>query len=709
MPPEQLRGQHADARADQFSYCVALWEAVYGQRPFRDPADRSAGLFPALISAIAAGPVLPTRGDRPRWLASLLTRGLAVDPDQRWATLQALLDEIAAHRASTARRPWRFSGPRMIGLTAVAIAAAAATAWQLTRPKPAPQFHLIPPLISGIDLQAARLSPDGRQLAIVVGHKLAVRDLAPGGQERVLLDHGVDAVPWSPAWSPDGKRILVGVEPDILGPEQPVLVNVDSGTHFPLPRTGIATFLSNDEIALTAYRDRSIEFISPDAPVITAKTCVVDGDYALIRSLSGMPDGTMIVETVKGDAHTLVILSQTTGSTAAPVPGQIEAVPQIGPPDGGTGARSCNVRATVRAESISSFALSDSGTLIALTADDGFRELLELSLDNEILSRRRVSGDFDQVLGRRHGVDYVATRVQKTHLDRIGPDGWPRRLHTVDGDASFSLAPDGETLAWVEFSGHAGDRGHLRRASLRSGLRDVPLLRDDALMAEWSPGGDRLAVLVDGEQGPAIVVIDRDGKELRQLPLHPLARKAAPVWLDDHRIAAASEDYLSYQWFDLNSDLRGELMDSKHGGTYWLAASPSNRMLAVWRNGPPGIKDPATPHLWLQPRGGQLAALRVEDAVRHHLSPSWSPEGELFVRALQTGMVSRVALDTGALTPVVQLLEVPCSGPCDSRLMFPEDGDILAVDIELSLSLSETVPDEPLKLPPVEPGPDWRR
>jgi serine/threonine protein kinase len=105
MPPEQLRGQHADARADQFSYCVALWEAVYGERPFREPADRSAGLFPALVSAIAAGPASPTRGDRPRWLASLLTRGLAADPDQRWPSLQALLDEIASHRASTARRP----------------------------------------------------------------------------------------------------------------------------------------------------------------------------------------------------------------------------------------------------------------------------------------------------------------------------------------------------------------------------------------------------------------------------------------------------------------------------------------------------------------------------------------------------------------------------------------------------------------------------
>src|SRR5262249_21119239 len=34
MAPEQHSGQATDARADQFSFCVALYEGLYGERPF---------------------------------------------------------------------------------------------------------------------------------------------------------------------------------------------------------------------------------------------------------------------------------------------------------------------------------------------------------------------------------------------------------------------------------------------------------------------------------------------------------------------------------------------------------------------------------------------------------------------------------------------------------------------------------------------------
>jgi len=109
----------------------------------------------------------------------------------------------------------------------------------------------------------------------------------------------------------------------------------------------------------------------------------------------------------------------------------------------------------------------------------------------------------------------------------------------------------------------------------------------------------------------------------------------------------------------------------------------------MWRNGPPGRIDAHTAHVWLQAVGHEARALPVEDAARHHLMPSWSPSGELFVRALETGVVSRVALDTGALTPIAQRPETSLEGGLFNHLMFLPGGDLLTVEPELSINLLE--------------------
>ena len=53
MPPEQMLGVEADARSDQFSFCVSLYEALYGERPYEG------NTMAALMLSMRAGRVRP--------------------------------------------------------------------------------------------------------------------------------------------------------------------------------------------------------------------------------------------------------------------------------------------------------------------------------------------------------------------------------------------------------------------------------------------------------------------------------------------------------------------------------------------------------------------------------------------------------------------------------------------------------------------------
>lgn len=96
MSPEQLAGDRADARSDQFSYCVTIHEALFGARPFAGSTVKE------LAQSIRRGPPrVPRVGGVPKGIVRCLARGLAVDPAARWPSMSVLVDEL--ERA--ARRP----------------------------------------------------------------------------------------------------------------------------------------------------------------------------------------------------------------------------------------------------------------------------------------------------------------------------------------------------------------------------------------------------------------------------------------------------------------------------------------------------------------------------------------------------------------------------------------------------------------------------
>ena len=100
MAPEQFQNREVDARTDQYSFCVSLYEAVYGSRPHVGAS------LEELRSAVVEEDVpSPPKGSRvPGRLRRVLLRGLAKEPSARWPSMEALLDELAPLLVPRARK-----------------------------------------------------------------------------------------------------------------------------------------------------------------------------------------------------------------------------------------------------------------------------------------------------------------------------------------------------------------------------------------------------------------------------------------------------------------------------------------------------------------------------------------------------------------------------------------------------------------------------
>jgi tetratricopeptide (TPR) repeat protein len=113
MAPEQRGTAAVDARADQFSFAVAMWEALHGVRPL--PSEHH-----PRAAAIAAGEL---RGARavPGSIDRALRRALRAAPDQRWPDMAALARALRVDPSARRRR-------LAIGGAALAVAGAAIAA-----------------------------------------------------------------------------------------------------------------------------------------------------------------------------------------------------------------------------------------------------------------------------------------------------------------------------------------------------------------------------------------------------------------------------------------------------------------------------------------------------------------------------------------------------------------------------------------------------
>jgi tetratricopeptide (TPR) repeat protein/predicted Ser/Thr protein kinase len=120
MSLEQFDGADLDARSDQFSFCVALYEALHGERPFAGET------IAQLMRALEHEEIRAARTDTsvPTWLRNVIARGLAKDRSQRWPSMTALLEALADDPAPRRRR-WAAAGliVALLGGASLAVAA----------------------------------------------------------------------------------------------------------------------------------------------------------------------------------------------------------------------------------------------------------------------------------------------------------------------------------------------------------------------------------------------------------------------------------------------------------------------------------------------------------------------------------------------------------------------------------------------------------
>ena len=185
MAPEQMSGKQGDARSDLFSLGVVMYSMITGFRPFQ---GNSAKTVVFKVMNIEPIPVTSFQSDVSPELDAIVSRAIAKDPDERYATGAALARAIQTFRnsdflpsetatfiarsaekdasratkksSSGADRYKRYLLPSAIFLIAVA---GLLFGWHMTRVRNA---HLPADLIAGLRLHPLR-PPTATQMGVI--------------------------------------------------------------------------------------------------------------------------------------------------------------------------------------------------------------------------------------------------------------------------------------------------------------------------------------------------------------------------------------------------------------------------------------------------------------------------------------------------------------------------------------------------------------
>jgi eukaryotic-like serine/threonine-protein kinase len=204
MSPEQHSMQPASQASDQFSFCLALWEALFAQHPFV-AGSRDALSIVELGCAIVDAPLIPPPqlGDVPGRVAEALARGLERQAAARWPSMPALL-------AALAPTPRLRRGPILIaGLVGAGMATAGALAFMLVDPGGGPAAVPGPPAPTADPIAHGTRQPPVAPIApsTTGGTDAAARADHPAAREAATVTLRLTVDPAGAAIALDGARV----------------------------------------------------------------------------------------------------------------------------------------------------------------------------------------------------------------------------------------------------------------------------------------------------------------------------------------------------------------------------------------------------------------------------------------------------------------------------------------------------------------------
>ncbi len=576
MPIEQMLGRGADARSDQFSFCVSLYEALYGCRPFRGQT------IGALMAAMTQEQVevAPRDNHVPSSLRAVIIRGLAHNPDARWPSMESLLREL--RRIVAPPRVWRGVAGAGLGLTAIVGVVAL---WQSD-------------IISQKDRQLVAQNTElARQVVELEQQKRRAEDFAQQLKAELAAQRGLRAKDTSKR---DGHglaavRLAVQAHEGLAAKSPEVRAAVFAGLTHALANIGRVEFRGhkqrvyavavspNDRLAATASQDKTIRLWNLRTGEHTG---TLEGHNHWVRRVAFSPDGTLLASASVDKTVKLWTLASGKAQTFNH-PDYVHAVAfspdgtQLGTTSGNDAwlwhiGSDAPKRFAGHTDQVRTIAFTPDAQHLVTGGEDQTARVWDPQTGAAVLTLEGHTDTVYDVVVSRDGTQIVTGSRDQTA--RIWDRHTGRQQVVFDqGDAVFGvdISADGSSLAAATFAGHARV-WDIETGSLRTMVHHADAVADIAfthtgeqlLTGSW----DGTAHLWDLDLGHS------DGALLRL----PLPRRADAVAFSPNgtQLAVGTGDGTIQLW-DPATGMHRATLTGHRIDVLAVAYSPKGRLLAT--------------------------------------------------------------------------------------------------------------------------------